>query len=155
MIGSELAAFLESPCSLIVGTVDADGLPEASRAWGVEVLDERSLRVLLSTQAPVTRRNVEGRGAFALTATHFTTFESVQVKGRATRVDVATAADRICFERYCAGAMRAIAESDGTPEELVARFITADVYACLVTIDSVFDQTPGRSAGTQLAPEPT
>ena len=33
--------------------------------------------------------------------------------------------------------------------------MTADVYACLMTVDSVFDQTPGRSAGTQLAPEPT
>ena len=151
MIGSELAALLESPCSLIVGTVDADGLPDASRAWGVEVLDDR---VLLSTQARVTRRNVEQGGAVALTATHFSTFESVQLKGHATQVEDATPADRIRFEHYCAGATRAIAASDGTPEELVARFITADVYACLMTVESLFDQTPGRSAGTQLAPEP-
>ena len=155
MIDSELAEFLESPCSLIVGTVDADGLPDASRAWGVEVLDDRRLRVLLSTQAPVTRRNVEQGGAMALTATHFSTFASVQVKGRATQVAEATSADRIRFARYCAGATRAIAESDGTPEELVGRFMTADVYACHMTVDSVYDQTPGRSAGTQLAPEPT
>jgi predicted pyridoxine 5'-phosphate oxidase superfamily flavin-nucleotide-binding protein len=155
VIGSELAEFLESPCSLIVGTVDPDGTPDASRAWGVEVLDDRHLRVLLSTQAPVTRRNVERGGAIALTATHFSTFESVQVKGRATQVDEATAADRIRFERYCAGATRAIAEADGSPEELVDRFMTADVYACRITVDSVYDQTPGRSAGTQLAPVPT
>ncbi len=154
MIGSELAALLESPCSLIVGTVDAGGLPDASRAWGVEVLDDRHLRVLLSTQAPVTRRNVEQGGAVALTATHFSTFESVQLKGHATQVEDASPADRIRFEHYCAGATRAIAESDGTPEELVARFITADVYACLMTVESLFDQTPGRSAGTQLAPDP-
>ena len=154
MIGSELAALLESPCSLIVGTVDADGFPDASRAWGVEVLDGRHLRVLLSTQAPVTRRNVEGGGAIALTATHFSTFESVQLKGHATHVEEATPADRIRFDGYCAGARRAIAETDGTPEELVGRFMTADVYACLMTVDSVFDQTPGHTAGTQLAPEP-
>ena len=155
MIGPELAELLESPCSLIVGTVDADRLPDASRAWGVEVLDDRHLRVLLSTQAPVTRANVQGGGALALTATHFTTFESVQLKGRATQLEEATPADRIRFDRYCSGAKRAIAASDGTPEELVERFMTADVYACLVTVESVFDQTPGRSAGTQLAPEPT
>jgi hypothetical protein len=155
VIGPELAELLESPCSLIVGTVDAAGLPDASRAWGVEVLDDRHLRVLLSTQAPVTRRNVERGGALALTATNFSTFESMQLKGHATQVEEATAADRIRFERYCSGATRAIAESDGTPEELVERFMTADVYACLVTVESVFDQTPGRSAGTQLAPEPT
>ena len=155
MIGRELVAFLESPCSLIVGTVDADGFPDACRAWGVEVLDERNLRVLLSTQAPVTRRNVEGGGAIALTATHFMTFESVQLKGHATRVGEAGPADRIRFERYVSGATRAIAETDGTPEELVARFITADVYVCHMDVDSVYDQTPGRSAGTQLAPEPS
>jgi pyridoxamine 5'-phosphate oxidase-like protein len=155
VIGPELAELLESPCSLIVGTVDAEGRPDASRAWGVEVLDDRHVRVLLSTQAPVTRANVEGGGRLALTATHFTTFESVQLKGRATRVEDATPADRIRFDRYCAGACRAIAAADGTPEELVARFMTADVYACLMAVDSVFDQTPGRSAGTQLAPEPT
>jgi hypothetical protein len=155
VIGSELAAFLESPCSLIVGTVDADGLPDASRAWGVEVLDEHRLRVLLSIQAPVTRRNVEAGGAIALTATHFSTFESVQLKGRASQVEEANPADRIRFERYCAGAARAISEADGTPEELVERFMTADVYVCHMRVDSVYDQTPGRSAGTQLAPEPT
>jgi hypothetical protein len=153
VIGPELAEFLESPCSLIVGTLDAAGLPDASRAWGVEVLDDRRLRVLLSTQAPVARRNVESGGALALTATHFLTFESVQLKGRATHVEHATPADRIRFDQYCSGATQAISEADGTPEELVARFMTDDVYACLVTIDSVFDQTPGRSAGTQLAPD--
>src|SRR4029077_6656815 len=124
VIGSEVAELLESPCSLIVGTVDAEGRPDASRAWGVEVLDDRHLRVLLSTQAPVTRRNVEAGGAIAVTATHFSTFESVQVKGRATQVGEVTAVRRIRFERYCAGATRAIAESDGTPEELVRRFVT-------------------------------
>jgi hypothetical protein len=155
VIEPELVELLESPCSLIVGTVDADGLPDASRAWGVEVLDDRRLRILLSTQAPVTRRNVEGGGALALTATHFTTFESVQLKGRATQVEEATPADRIRFARYCSGATRAIAESDGTPEERVERFVTAGVYACLLAVESVFDQTPGSSAGTQLAPEPT
>ena len=153
MIGSEFAELLESPCSLIVGTVDAAGLPDASRAWGVEVLDDRTLRMLLSTQAPVTRANVEHGGAVALTATHFSTFESVQLKGYVTRVDEATPADRIRFDAYCAGAARAIAESDGTPEELVMRFMTSSVYACTMSVESVFDQTPGRSAGSQLAPE--
>jgi hypothetical protein len=155
VIGAQLAELLESPCSLIVGTVDADRLPDASRAWGIEVIDDRRLRMLLSTQAPVTRRNVEGGGAVALTATHFSTFESMQLKGYATLVEEATPADRIRFDRYCAGAARAIAESDGAPEELVLRFMTGGVYACVMTVESVFDQTPGRSAGTQLAPAPS
>ena len=154
MIGPELAALLESPCSLLVGTVDADGVPDASRAWGVEVLDERHLRVLLSTQAPGTLRNVEGGGAIALTATHFSTFVSGQLKGRPRRSRTPPPADRIRFEGFCAGGRRAIAESDGTPEELMARFITGDVSRA--TWPSNRSSTrPRGPAGTQLAPEAT
>jgi phosphoribosylaminoimidazole-succinocarboxamide synthase len=152
VITAETAELVESPCSLIVGTVDAAGVPDASRAWGAEVIDDGHVRLLLSTQAEVTRRNVERGGRVAFTATHFFTFESVQLKGVATRVEEATSADRIRFDRYCSGAAAAIAETDGTPVELVLRFITAGIYACTMTVEAVFDQTPGRSAGTQLAP---
>jgi hypothetical protein len=134
VITAETAELVESPCSLIVGTVDATGLPDASRAWGAEVIDDGHVRLLLSTQAEVTRRNVERGGRVAVTATHFFTFESVQ------------------FDHYCSGAAAAIAESDGTPLERVMRFITAGIYACTMTVEAVFDQTPGRSAGAQLAP---
>ena len=152
MITAETAELVESPCSLIVGTVDATGLPDASRAWGAEVIDDGHVRVLLSTQAEVTRRNVERGGRVAVTATHFFTFDSVQLKGVATRIEEATPADRIRFDHYCSGAAAAIAESDGTPLERVMRFVTAGIYACTMTVEAVFDQPPGRSAGAQLAP---
>jgi hypothetical protein len=152
VITAETAELVESPCSLIVGTVDATGLPDASRAWGAEVIDDGHVRVLLSIQAEVTRRNVERGGRVAVTATHFFTFESVQLKGVAIRIEEATPADRIRFDHYCSGAAAAIAESDGTPLERVMRFVTAGIYACTMTVEAVFDQTPGRSAGAQLAP---
>ena len=152
MIAAETAELVESPCSLIVGTVDAAGLPDASRAWGAEVIDDGHVRLLLSTQADVTRRNLERGGRLAVTATHFFTLESVQLKGVATRIEEATPADRIRFDRFCAEAAAAIAETDGTPVERVLRFMTAGIYACTMTVEAVFDQTPGRSAGTQLAP---
>jgi predicted pyridoxine 5'-phosphate oxidase superfamily flavin-nucleotide-binding protein len=155
VIDPQFAALLESPCSLIVGTVDADGLPDACRGWGVEVLGPDRVRVLISANALLTRRNLEPGGAIALTATHFSLFDSVQVKGHAKLVEEATATDQIRFDRYCAGAARAIAESDGSPEELVLQFMADAVFACVMTVESMFDQTPGRSAGTQLAPEPT
>jgi hypothetical protein len=152
VITAETAELVESPCSLIVGTVDAAGLPDASRAWGAEVIDDGHVRLLLSTQAEVTRRNVERGGRVAVTATHFFTFESVQLKGVATLIEEATPADRIRFDHYCSGAAAAIAESDGTPLERVMRFMPAGIYACTMTVEAVFDQTPGRSAGAQLAP---
>ena len=52
VIEAEVAELLESPCSLIVGTVDADGLPDATRGWGVEVLaGGTQVRVLLAANA--------------------------------------------------------------------------------------------------------
>jgi len=153
VIDTELASFLESPCSLIVGTVGADGLPDAGRAWGAEVIGADRVRILLSANAAITRRNLEHGGAIAVTATHFSTNESVQLKGHAELLEEPAPADRIRFDRYCAGAVRAIAGADGTPEEVVWRFMPGAVVACVVRVESLFDQTPGRSAGTQLAPE--
>ena len=59
MIEPEIVELLESPCSLIVGTVDADGLPDATRGWGVEVLDEApGCGCLLSANAETTLANL-------------------------------------------------------------------------------------------------
>src|SRR3954447_26514221 len=117
MIATEWAELLESPCSLILGALDPAALPDGSRAWGAEVLDDRHVRLLLSTQAEVTRRNVEHDGRIAVTATHFSTFESVQLKGGVTGIEEAPPADRIRFDRFCAGAAQAISAVDGTPVE--------------------------------------
>jgi hypothetical protein len=153
LIEPDVQAFLESPCSQIVATVDADGLPEASRGWAVDVLPGgRQLRLLLASTEAVTLANVAATGVIALTATHFQTLSSVQIKGRVTAVEPRTAADRIRFEAFCAGCVHAIAELDGTPEELVWRMAPLDVVACRVEVAEVYDQTPGPVAGSRLAP---
>src|SRR6516225_5617168 len=91
--------FLESPCSLIVGTVDDDGLPDGTRAWAVDVVDDgRRLRVLIATNADATIANLRANGRIAVTATNFVTLDSVQVKGRAEAVEERTAADQIRFD---------------------------------------------------------
>ena len=106
---------------MIVGTVAADGLPDATRGWGLEVTGPCEVRVLLSSSAATSLENLATTGAFALTVTHFTTFVSYQLKGHALRVEPATAEDRIRFDTFCAGCVRAIHEGDGTPEELIWR----------------------------------
>lgn len=153
LIAPELQAFLESPCSQIVATVDADGLPEASRGWAVDVLPGgRQLRLLLASTEAVTLANAASTGVIALTATHFQTLSSVQIKGRVTSVEPRTAADRIRFEGFCAGCVQVISVLDGVPEEIAWRMAPVDVVACLVAVAEVYDQTPGPVAGTRLAP---
>ena len=155
MIEPEAAELLESSCAMIVGTVDHDGLPEATRGWGLEVLGPSKARVLLSSNATTTLENLRTTGVIALTVTHFFTLVSFQLKGRALTVAPATAEDRIGFDRFCAGCIHAIHELDGTPEELIGRLMPPGIVACVMTVESVFDQTPGPSAGAKLAPVET
>lgn len=152
MIESEVAEQLESPCSLLVGSVSANGLPEATRGWGVEVLGPDRVRVLLTANAARTLANIADGGAMALTTTHFMTLVSWQLKGRATTVEPATAADRIRFDTFCAGCVQIIAEIEGTPAEIVSRMVPPGIVACELVVDQIFDQTPGPEAGVRVAP---
>jgi len=98
VIQPEQADLLESPCALVVGSVDRAGLPDATRGWGLEVLDGGNrVRVLLSTSASTTIANARETRRLAITATHFATLVSVQVKGMVTAVEDARPADRIRF----------------------------------------------------------
>ena len=153
MIEAEVAEQLESACSLLVGTVGESGVPDATRGWGVEVLGPDRLRVLLSTEAARTLANLADGGRVALTTTHFFTMVSWQLKGRATSVAPATAPDRIRHDAFCSGCVQTLHESDGAPEEVIWRLVPADIVACEMVVEQVFDQTPGPGAGACIAPE--
>jgi hypothetical protein len=88
----------------------------------------------------------------ALTVTHFYTNVSWQLKGRAEHIEPATATDQIRYDAFCAGAVRMLHEGDGTPEEIIWRLAPPGIVACEMTVAQVFDQTPGPSAGTRIAP---
>lgn len=152
MISSDQAQLLESPCSMIVATVDDGGLPDATRGWSIEILPDGRIRLLLSTTATVTLENLHANGRIAVTGTHFASLVSVQVKGVVETIEGATAPDRIRFDRFCAGCVHAIHELDGTPEELVWRLAPPDVVACVLRVAEVYDQTPGPGAGARVAP---
>jgi hypothetical protein len=153
LIDGEVRELVESPCSQIVATVDETGSPEATRGWAIDVLPGgRELRLLLSASATATLANLATTGWIALTVTHFATLESVQVKGHVVSVDVRTAADRIRFEQFCAACTNALHDLEGTPEETIWRLMPVDVVACVMTVEEVYDQTPGPAAGARLAP---
>jgi len=153
VIQPEQADLLESPCALVVGSVDRAGLPDATRGWGLEVLDGGNrVRVLLSTSASTTIANARETRRLAITATHFATLVSVQVKGMVTAVEDARPADRIRFDRFWAGCVHELEELDGTPPDLTSRLAPPGIVAGELTVDEVYDQTPGPAAGARLAP---
>lgn len=146
-------ALLEGGCALIVGTVDVDGRPHASRAWSLEVLDPASaqVRILLAADDPAALRNVT-TGRLAITATDVLTLRSLQMKGGAVLVEDATAADRRRSERYRDAFHGNIERADGTPRALTERLVPRDLRACVAVLDESYDQTPGPGAGRPTGP---
>lgn len=152
MISTDVGALFESGCSLIVGTVDREGRPEATRGWGAVVQDDEvRLRLFVERAAALTLENLVDPGVIAVTATDVPTFESVQVKGRVLEIVPTTEADHSCSVRHFEAFTAAIHSSDGTPFELLERIRPGDLVGLVVEILEVFDQTPGPGAGRSLA----
>ena len=151
VLDPDVVALLESGCSTFLGTVDADGNPVATQCMGVQVMDDgASVRVMVNAEEQEVLDDLAAPGSVALGATDVHTLRSVQVKGRALGVEPVTAEDRIRADRYVAGFFQAVHETDGTDVDLLSRLVPRELVALAMTVDAVFDQTPGPQAGTRL-----
>ena len=96
------------------------------------------------------RANLELNGAIAVGFSPPTIARAVQVKGVAKRVCEPEAADLERVERHVRSFV-AEAERVGAPAELSQRmFVRTGLVAVRFSIDEVFDQTPGPTAGRRL-----
>jgi len=155
----ELIEHLESDGTLIVGTVDEAGIPEAVYAWNFQVVDSApggdgalQVHLLVPERAVRTRANFEATGRVAATVTDVTTLRSAQVKGRVVGFDTPTAADERRLARHVDAVMARIQESDGTAPDVLENFRPGRTFGVTMTVEEVYDQTPGPVAGTRLAP---
>lgn len=152
MIDEALRAFLERGCAMVVGTVSPDGTPHAQRGWGCSVVDDRTIRVLLDSSDPVLREQVEGCGRIAITSANVRTLRSVQVKGRVLDLeDAPTEDDRRRCDAHNAELFADIEETDFFPRQLTERMVPPGYLVAVIEVDELYDQTPGPSAGTEVA----
>jgi hypothetical protein len=152
VLDSSVVEFIQGGVAVGVATRDADLRPEFARGWGPEVsTDNRSLRVCVS--APDGSRmlaNLEQSGAVAIGFSPPTIARAVQVKGVAAWVGEPEAADLERVERHVRSFV-AEAGQVGAPAELSQRmFVRAGLVAVEFSIEEVFDQTPGPTAGRRL-----
>jgi hypothetical protein len=158
--GSELAPvldpavveFIHGGVAVGVATRDDDLRPEFARGWGPEVsADGRSVRLCVAAPAGSrVRANLERNGAVAVGFSPPTIARAVQVKGVATVVGEPEAAD---LERVELHLRSFVAEAAriGAPAELSQRmFVRTGLVAVQFSINEVFDQTPGPTAGRRL-----
>ena len=144
--------FIHGGVAVGVATHDDDLRPEFARGWGPEVsADGRSVTLCVSApEGSRMRANLERNGAVAVGFSPPTIARAVQVKGVATRVGEPEAADLERVERHFRSFV-AEAERIGAPAELSRRmFVRPGLVAVEFSIDEVFDQTPGPTAGRRL-----
>jgi hypothetical protein len=152
VLPDDVVALLESGCSTFIGAVEPDGAPVASHCMGVQVVDDGThLRVMVNGEEEHAIAALQATGVVALGATDVYTLRSIQVKGRAVRVEPVTADDRVRTDRYIAEFLHAIHETDGTEHDLAKRAVPRKLVALVMTIAEVFEQTPGPQAGTVLS----
>jgi Pyridoxamine 5'-phosphate oxidase len=157
MIGAETAAFLESGCVLIVGTVAPDGEPHVARGWGVTVLggEPTRLRLLIDSYDSVAIANLASGAKVAVTGGCVRTLQSTQLKGHASAIEPVTTDDEERAERYIDEMTSIINEVDGTPRSQIGRLRPSGYVACTVTVDEFYDQSPGPRAGAAIDVSPS
>lgn len=149
---SELVTMLEAGAGLVVGTVSAEGVPRADRAWAASVVDaeNRRIRFVMSADDAAVVDNLQ-TGRVSLNGADVTTYQSVQLKGLPVVVEAVTASDVELAREQSEIFFTAVHRTDGNPMELLRRMLPHEMVAVEMIVEESFDQTPGPAAGTALA----
>jgi hypothetical protein len=151
-IDAELAAFLESPVMIVIGT-GAEGLAEIGRGLGASVeADGTALHVIVSAwQWPGTVAQARATGRIAVTFARPADYVTYQVKGQVDRVAPLTPALEACAARYAARITEVLLGL-GMPPQVTAPWRSErDLVALRIRPAQVFVQTPGPRAGLPVA----
>lgn len=137
--------------SLFVAASDHARRPLIARAFGCRVAADGStaLTWIASAQASAIVSALSAGGPLALTASHISNYQTVQVKSTDARSAAIEARDYATVLAYQDG-FRLIATSLGYPEHVMRRMLGArpsDMVAIRFTPATVFRQTPGPGAG--------
>jgi hypothetical protein len=144
LLDASWRALFESGSAHIVGFVSDDGMPFATRGWGMRLAaDGDRATILVGTS--------EVRGSrIAVTCTSVRTLRSAQVKGAIESVRPFEEADRPVLERYCDEFFDDVLEVDLISRTMMDRLVPDELVACTFTITEAYVQTPGPGAGRPL-----
>ena len=144
----ELATFLASGLSILVGTRDASLRPTALRAGGAKATaDRRHIEIALPTVTSArTIANLRENGRIAVTFSRPSDYRSVQIKGRCIDIQDTPASERARLEAY-RDAFTADLELVGLARENTLRLAVWPAITITMTVETMFDQAPGPQAG--------
>lgn len=152
MSQERLKGWTDGGTSVIVGTVDADGIPTCCRAIAISTKDNfDTITVYIpAATAQETVANVATTRRIAVSATRPLTHESVQIKGLTRGVRLAPAGD----EEYVRQRLHDFAdvlEAIGLPQRVTKSMAHWPAFAIDFSVEQIFDQTPGPKAGNEIA----
>ncbi len=157
VIRRNLKAFLEGGVSVVVGTRDADLVPEITRAWGLRVSKDRksiTLCVPLATSHK-TLDNLAGNGQMTVCCSLPTSYKTVQLKGQCVKTAEPSRGDLAAVERH-REAFGRLNKRIGVPHRRSETFWQRELETSPVLVklrfvpEQIFDQTPGPDAGSPL-----
>jgi hypothetical protein len=146
-----LKGIVEGGRAVIVGTVDANGNPTCCRGIAVATNDDFDSVVVYVPVATgqETVANIATTRRVAVASTHPITAESVQIKGVTRGVRVASPAERAYVVQRLED-FASILDGLGLPRRLTLAVAHWPAFAIEVSVEQVFDQTPGPNAGAAV-----
>ena len=148
----KLQRFVEGGISVFVATVDADKIPTCCRAIALTTKNDfDTVRVYVpAATGQETIANVATTRRVAIAATEPLSHAAVQIKGVSRGVKLAAASEEE-FVRTRLHQFADVLAEIGQPRHVTHRVAHWPAFAIEVTVEEVFDQTPGPKAGSQLA----
>ncbi len=137
--------------SLLVGTADASGWPACCRAVALRVHPDRqglTLYLPVATGAEAVA-NIASTRRVAIVASDPVSHESLQLKGRTQAVRVAEEEEAGLVEEYFER-LTDVLDAVGLPRAVSRTLTRWPAFAIEVSVEAVFEQTPGPRAGSLL-----
>lgn len=150
-ISRELASFLESGISILVGSRDAQKRPATMRAMGAIVgADRHTIAVFVpEPNAARTLANLADNGRIAVTFSRPSDYRSFQLKGRCLTVRPATT-DELERQKLYLDAFVDDLALVGMGRQTTERLTYMPSIAVEIAVEALFEQTPGPAAGRKL-----
>ena len=151
MISERLRKCVQSGLSIIVGTADKDHVPSTCRAIAIRTNDDfETVTVYLPVATShETMANIATTRRLAVACAEIPSHETTQIKGVTQSVRLAPPSDE-AFVRERLDALAGSLDSIGLPRRIMRTFAHWPAFAVDVTVEEVFDQTPGPNAGNRL-----
>jgi hypothetical protein len=151
-ISGELGAFLQEGVGIYIGTRNAALEPNGARALAARVEDGGTLVVIYIADVAVSRvlHDLESNGQAAVTFGRPVDERAIQVKGTFVNARPARDDERPILDAQWDDFTRSL-QTIGVPPAARSAWPRWPATAIALKPTAIFEQTPGPSAGTQLA----